>query len=55
MLAAAAMNFKRMMNIWKEKPSNFIFVIFEKSRLGQINLFFGKKCLHKCAVLLFED
>jgi IS5 family transposase len=36
MLAAAAMNFKRMMNKWKENPLAFIFVRFKIFFLKQI-------------------
>jgi IS5 family transposase len=40
MLAAAAMNFKRMMNKWKENPLVFIFVRFKIAYLNKIAALF---------------
>ena len=43
MLAAAAMNFKRMMNKWKENPSAFIFLLRFKMQLLLSSLNFQPK------------
>lgn len=52
-LAAAAMNFKRMMNKWKQNPFHFIFVLYEKLYQNRIRIFFGDVFYKRVALFTF--